>query len=403
MRKHPILTAVLFLEILALMLTFLQFSGGLVSDEAKYLLSIPYPHPPFVRSVLGWTAFMPMHEFFWRFVCASLVLQCVWFVWDLGDVLTRPRRLALAASWLLSAAVILQSGMIVMATGAALSGLVFLWWTLHPTPPKKPALLGCLWLAALFTAYQSAVFVPLVFSALLRSEKSKLKVFLYLCTPILLLCLYSLTNPYALTIMFHVPGEEMVIPPLARFFNITWVWIVAGSGLLSLIGTIGILSSVRLDLVAAFGMLLGFVILTTRYYDAILFTPLFIGGLFLLFCKRRLRPGIFIAAQVVSAAVVIFFSFPTLQETPARAEMRALSTYQVSGNLLINGFFGHDWQYESPLPVRKFSQELSAAAEEKAGVFVCTTGSCDGDINDELWTRLPDTPFPTWIRKTGSL
>lgn len=403
MRKHPVLTAVVFLEILALMLAFLQFSGGLVSDEAKYLLSIPYPHPPFIRSMLGWTASMPMHEFFWRFVCASALLQCVWFVWDLGDVLTSPRRLALAASWLLSAAVILQSGMIVMATGAALAGLVFLWWTLHPAPPRKPALLGCLWLAALFTAYQSAVFVPLVFSALLRSEKSKLKVFLYLCVPILLLCLYSLTNPYALTIMFHVSGEEMVIPPLTRFFNITWVWIVAGSGLLSLIGTIGILSSVRLDLVAAFGMLLGFVILTTRYYDAILFTPLLIGGLFLLFCKRRLSPGIFITAQVASAAVVIFFSFPTLRETPARAEMRALSKYQVSGNLLINGFFGHDWQYESSMPVRKFSQELSAAAEEKAGVFVCTKGSCDGDINDELWTRLSDTPFPTWIRKTTDL
>jgi hypothetical protein len=52
------------------------------------------------------------------------------------------------------------------------------------------------------------------------------------------------------------------------------------------------------------------------------------------------------------------------------------------------------------VPVRTFSQELSAAAEREAGIFVCTkSGGCDGDINDELWSRLSDTPFPTWIKK----
>ncbi|MBP7114404.1 MAG: hypothetical protein KBA40_03050 [Candidatus Peribacteraceae bacterium] len=401
MRQHKILTIILLLEVLALVLAYVQFSGGLVSDEAKYLLSIPYPHPPFLRSFMGFTTEMPGHEFVWRFVFASLLLQAVWFVWDLGDVLSNPRRLTLAASWLLSSAVILQSGMIVMATGAALSGLIFLWWTLHPAPPRKPAMLGLLWLMALFTAYQSAIYAPLVLSALLRSERSKMKVFLYLCVPILLICLYSLTNPHALTIMFAVSGEEMVIPPLTRFFNIGWVWIVAGSGLLSIIGTVGILSSVRLDIVTTFGLLLGFIILTTRYYDAVLFTPLLIGGLFLLFCKRRLNAPVFLVGQAVCAGIIVFLSFPTFRETPARAEMKALSVYQLTGDLLIDGFFGHDWQYESPFPVRRFSQGLSAAAEAKAGIFVCTKpDGCEDSINDELWTRLPHTPLPTWVRKT---
>ncbi len=399
MRKHSVLTAILLLEVLALVLVFLQLSGGISTDEAKYLLSIPYPHPPLVRSILGWTAAMPYHEFFWRFVFASFLLQAVWFVWDLGDVLKRPRRIALTASWLLSGAVVLQSGMIVMATVAALSGLIFLWWTLHPAPPKKPAIIAVLWLAALFTAYQSAVYVPLVLAALLRAEKSKYKIFLYLCIPIALLCLYSLTNPYALAIMFSVPGQETVIPPFTRFVNISWVWIVAGSGLLSLIGTIGILSSMRLDLVASFGMLLGFVVLTTRDYDAILFTPLLIGGLFLLFCKRRLTPSIFLTAHVASAAVVIFLSFPSFPETLARAHIRALSKYQVSGTMLINGFFGHDWQYESPLPIRRFSQQLSAEAEAKAGVFVCTKINCEDDVDTEHWQKLVGTPLEVWVRK----
>lgn len=399
MRKYPVLTVVLLLEVLALLLAYLQFANGLVSDEAKYLLSIPYPHPPFLRSFLGWTAAMPMHEFFWRFVFASALLQAVWFVWDLGNVLVHSRRLALGASWLLSAAVILQSGMIVMATASALAGLVFLWWALHPDPPKKPALIACLWLAALFTAYQSAVFVPLVLSALLRSEKSKWKVFFYLCVPIVLLCLYSLTNPHALFTMAQASGQDAGIPILERLYNVGWIWVLSGSAILSIVGTVGILTSVRWDVVASFGLILGFVVLTSQQYYAILFTPLFVGGLFLLFCKRRLKPLSFVMMQAVCAVIILFISFPVFKETSASAQIRALSPYSLSGTLLIDGFFGHDWQYESPVPVRRFSQELSRESEAKAGIFVCTKpDGCDSDVNDEWWMRLPDTPLPTWIK-----
>lgn len=399
MRKHPILVSILCLEILALALALAQMSVGLVSDEAKYLLSISYPHPPLLRSILGWTASMPMHEFFWRFVFASFLLQAVWFVWDLGDVLTRPRRIVLAASWLLSSAVIVQSGMIVMATASALSGLLFLWWTLHPAPPKKPAMLACLWLVALFSSYQSFLFAPLVFSALWRFEKSRMKIFLYFILPIVLLAFYSLTNPYALVLMFKISGQDMVLPFMERFTNIAWVWILAGSGLLSIIGTIGIVSSVRLDLVAAFGMLLGYIVLSSASYYAILFTPLLIGGLFLLFCKRRLHPGLFIAGQAVCTVLIVILAFPEFKTTPSRAEMRALMPHAPTGTVIIDGFFGHDWQYESPLPVRKFNQELSALAEAKAGVFICTKESCEENVNDELWVRAPDMPLPTWLKK----
>lgn len=401
MRQHKILTAVLLLEVLALVLAYVQYSGGLVSDEAKYLLSIPYPHPPFLRSLLGWSSAMSGHEYVWRFIFASALLQAVWFVWDLGDVLTRPRRIALAASWLFSAAVILQSGTIIMTTGAAISGLIFLWWTLHPAPPKKPSMIACLWLIALFTAYQSALFAPLVLSALLRFEKSRLRIFFYFCIPIALLCLYSLTNPHVLTLMFHLSAQDAVMSWATRFSNIAWIFIVAGSGFLSFIGALGILSSVRLDLVTAFGLVLGYVVLSSASYYAILFTPLLVGGLFLVFCKRRLKASVFVAVQATCATVIVFLSFPTMRETPARAEIRALSSYQLTGALLIDGFFGHDWQYESPFPVRRFSQGLSAAAEAKAGIFVCTKpDGCDEDINDELWTRLPNVPLPTWVRKT---
>lgn len=402
MRQKHVLTTVFLLEVWASVLALVQYGRGLMTDEAKYLLSIPYPHPPFIRTILGWTSALPYHEFFWRFVFASLLIQSVWFVWDLGTVLPRPRRLALAVSWLLAGAVILESGIIVMAVFSALAGLMFLWWVLHPDPPKQPALIATLWLFALFTAYQSAVFAPLVLAGLLRCHVSKLRTALYFCMPIVLLCLYSLTNPYALSILLHVSGQEMAIPVMSRFLSIGTLWIVAGSGLLSLVGSYGILTSRRIDLSLTFLVVLGFVILTSRWYDAILFTPLFIGGLFLLFCKRRLHPTGFVIGLSLCSAILFFLSWQTMHVPVSRAEIRSLPPSVLAGTLLIDGFFGHEWQYESPIPVRRFSQKLSADAEAEAGIFVCTkSDGCEDDINDDTWSMLVGTPLPTWVRHSG--
>jgi len=135
--------------------------GGVRTDEAKYLLSIPYPHPPLIRSLMAWTASMPAHEFFWRFLITSIVVQTAWIIFDLGDVLTKPRQYALAAVWLFSAAVFLQGGTIVLAVLAGVYGMIFVWFSLHPKAPTMPALIALLWLASLFTVYQSVLYAPL--------------------------------------------------------------------------------------------------------------------------------------------------------------------------------------------------------------------------------------------------
>lgn len=401
MRKQQFVGSLIALEICALVLAYVQYGRGLVTDEAKYLLSIPYPHPPFVRTILAWTATLPAHEFFWRFVFASALLQAVWFVWDLGEVLPRPRRIALALSWLFASATIVQSGMIVMAVVSALSGLIFLWWALHPRPSKKPALIALLWLASLFTAYQSVLFAPLVFSSLRRTQISFLRVLQYLCIPVILLGLYSLSNPYALSIIVHVSGEEMAIPMLTRISSIVWVWILGGSVILSLVGSMGILLSRRSDLLMTFGLAVLFVVLTSRDYDAILFTPLFVGGLFILFCRRRIPPTVFIALEFFFLIVLVTMMWRPLGITESRAEMRALPMSGLTGTMIIDGFFGHEWQYDSPLPLRRFSQALSADAEDEASVFVCTASNgCDEDVADDVWEPLHGMPFPTWVKRS---
>lgn len=399
---RPLKTSAIFwlLELYALALATLQWVGGVRTDEAKYLLSIPYPHPPLVRSVMAFTAALPLHEFFWRFVFASMLVQCVWLFVDLGRVLTRTRRLSLAAGWLLSSAVVLQSGSIVMAVITAACGAVFVWTALHPTPPSSPAAIGCLWLASLFTAYQAVLFMPLVLVSLLRTHTRRSLVLAYIGLPLVALALYTLTNPHALLTMAHLSGQDAVIPLTERLLRIGWVWLVGGAAIASIAGTVGILTSTRLDLVTTFALVFGFVILTSQQYYAILFTPLFMGGLFLLLCKRRLTPGIFTLAQIGCCIAIVWISLPSLHPTQARSISQHIQTLGLTGSVLIDGYFGHEWQYESSLPIRRFSQELSAASEAEASVFICTQkDGCDDDVNDELWIRLPGTALPMWVRR----
>lgn len=399
---RPLKTSAFFwlLEVYALALATLQWAGGIRTDEAKYLLSIPYPHPPLVRSVMAFSAAMPLHEFFWRFVLASMLVQCVWLFVDLGRVLTRPRRMSLAAGWLLSSAVVLQSGSIVMAVVTAACGAVFVWTALHPKPIAAPAALACLWLASLFTAYQAVLFLPLVVASLLRTRTRRTLVVAYIGLPLMLLALYTLTNPHALLTMARLSGQDAAIPFAERALRIGWIWLVGGAAIASIAGTVGILTSTRIDLVTTFALVLGFVILTSQEYYAILFTPLFMGGLFLLLCKRRLTPRLFILLQAASCIAIVWISLPVSQPTQARSMARSVQSLGLTGSLIIDGFFGHEWQYEISLPIRRFSQELSAAAEAQASLFICTQkDACDDDVNDELWVRLPDTTLPMWIRR----
>lgn len=399
MRPVRRLTVFWLLELIALALVFLQLPGGVRTDEAKYLLSIPYPHPPLMRSVMAWTSSMPQHEFFWRFLIASLTVQTVWIIADLADVLTRPRKICLAAAWLLSAAVILQGGTVVMAVVSALFGMVFVWLALHPETPRPAAFTGLLWMASLFISYQSVLYAPLVLSVLLRSRQPKRVSLLYFAVPLVLLALYSLGNPLILASMAQVSAQDAAMPVLQRAARIGWVWLIAGSAVLSLAGTVGVITSNRLDLVAAFGLVLGYIVLTSQHYYAILLTPVFIGGTYLLLCRRRLRPGVFLFCETACAALMVTLAFPVMHTTSARSVMQALRDQGVTGPVLIDGPFGHEWQYESTVPVLRFSDRLSVDAERSAQAFVCTKAACDNDVNLDEWVRLADMPLPTWTRR----
>ena len=342
---------------------------------------------------------MPNHEFFWRVIIASIVVHGAWLIFDLGEVLTRPRRMALTAAWLLAAPVILQSGTIVLAVVAGVFGLLFMWYALHPKSPEIPALLALLWLMSLFTVYQSVLYAPLVLYAFVRSRIRLPLILAYFGLPLVLLALYSFTNPLALASMANVSVQDVPLPPLERLLRVSWIWLISGSAVVSLAGTVGILTSSRWDLVTAFGLIFGFVVLTSQEYYAFLLLPIFIGGTFLLLCRRRLRPGLFIAVEFLATIIIVTRLLPIMHTTHARTVMRILRAQSVSGPVLIDGPFGHEWEYESSVPVLRFSQKLSSDAEAKAQAFVCTKKGCDEDVNLDTWVRLPDAPIPVWLRR----
>lgn len=399
MRTLRTLTVFWLLEIYALSLVFLQLPGGIRTDEAKYLLSIPYPHPPLLRTIMAWTDFLPFHEFFWRFLFASLCVQAVRFLWDLGDVLTRPRRICLSIAWLLSSALILQAGSIMLAVPCALFGLVFVWLALHPMPSKKTSFIALVWLSALFTTYQSVLFAPLVFVVLLRSHASRTRAMGYFFLPLLLLALYTCTNPLILASMAQASTQDGVIPVLQRVLRIGWVWLVSGSVVLSVAGTVGVITSNRLDLVMTFGLVLGYIVLTSQHYYAFLLTPVLLGGLYVLLCRRRLHPQMFIGLHIAGLISILFLAFPSMQSTPARSMMQALREQGRTGPVLINGYFGHEWQYEGNMPILRFNQRLSISTEASAETFVCMKHACDTDVRLDEWVRLYGMPLQTWTRR----
>ena len=113
----------LLMELYALVLASMQFLHSVKTDEAKYLLNIPYPHPPLARFILHLTDSWPFQEFFWRFVFASLCIQAVRLVWKLSHDLKPKTRFALSILWLCNTAIIFQAGSIMMAPLTALEAL----------------------------------------------------------------------------------------------------------------------------------------------------------------------------------------------------------------------------------------------------------------------------------------
>lgn len=387
-------------ELIALGLALLGMWMGLHTDEAKYLLSIPYPHPPAIRWLLSLGLSLPFHEFLMRFILASVTVQAGWLLWDLGTVLPMERQAALVGAWLLSSALITQGGTVMLVTGAAVFGLIFVWSALHPqgTNPCRESCIGLLWLLSLFSAYQCLLFAPLVWQAL-RSNRSPLRAsMLYFFIPILLLAVYSLGHPLTIASMVQVSVQDASLLPSARLLQWIKIIMMAGGFVTSILGLWGILTGGRKDLLLSSTLILLYIFLSSQPYYAILLLPPMTGGLFLLFCRRKVVPKAFLLLQVTATIIVLIVWPPVHSRNIARETITSLKKNGINGMMLIDGPYGHEWQYESTQPVRTFSQELRVNVEDAATVFLCTKDDCSDDVDETKWKQLEGLPVQAWGR-----
>jgi hypothetical protein len=395
-----ILTLIGFLEVYAFLLVLLALPGGVRTDEAKYLLSIPYPHPPLIRTIVSWGTSFPMHELLVRFVFATVVVQSAWIVWDLGRVLTRPRRLALALAWLLSSAVVLQGGTVMLAPITAVFGLLFLTTSLSPEPVslRTAPFLAILWLIGLLSAFQVALYLPLVWSSIRRAGITRIGTAIYVFLPLVVLGIYALSNPLTLASMTIVTGAA----PLQyseRLLQAGAAWLIALSGVGSLVGTVGIVIGDRRGLLLSSVLVGLYIILSPQGYYAILLTPLLLGGVFLLFCRRRIEPQVFAPLSVVMTLVLVLTFPPPMHATPARDTLAVIRERGKTAPIIIDGFFGHEWEYWSPVPVMRFTQDLRSQIEDGAQAIICTKRTCEEDIDADRWEPLAGMPVEVWARK----
>ncbi len=392
--------SIVLLEAYAFLLALFQSAGGVRTDEAKYLLSIPYPHPPILRSLFASLASLPGSEFFWRFMIASAMVQGVWLLVDIGYVLSRVRRIALVCSWLFSVAFLTQSGTAMLAPLTGLFGLFCVVLAVRPRPirMKSAPLIGCAWFLALFSAYQSILYFPLLVSVLRSAHVSWRKMVLFLGIPIFFLGIYTLTNPMIIASMLKVGSQDAVLALDTRLLQVLWICVLAGSGLLTLLGMYGIFTGGRMDLLLTLLALLAYIVVSSQIYYAILLTPMLVAGFMLLLARRKIDGWLFLPAHFILTAILLFRAFPDMHPTPARSTMRFIQEKGITGLVLIDGPFGHEWQYESSVPIGRFTQTLSSAVEAEAEAVVCTKKTCEEDLGEE-WRRMEGAPVEVWEKR----
>src|SRR5581483_1646013 len=122
-----------------------------------------------------------------------------------------------------------------------------------------------------------ALLLPVVWVVLGRSGLPVVRRALYTGVPLLLLALYTLTNPLALASMVSLSGGAH--PELAdRLLSVLRLWVVGGSLILSVLGTAGLVLRPRWSVILSFLLLCAYVFLSPADYYAILFLPLLTAG-----------------------------------------------------------------------------------------------------------------------------
>lgn len=358
---------------------------GVHTDEAKYLLNIPYPHPPLLRTLMGATDGWAFQEGFWRLVFAGALV----FAGFLLPVAGRDRR-STALVWLTIPAVALQAGTVMMAPWTAVQAALLLAMLRHGDRRPDAGAVGLLWLAVVMTSYQGVLLAPLVAALLLRCDASPARRAAAFVLPLALLALYTVSHPLSAASFLLQAGKDAALPWGERLAELGVVWLL-GMGPVALPLAVRRMAERRaMPVLAAFALLSAYVLLGSFRYYAVFFAP------FALWALHGQRRAVLAAAAAGGAlTVALFGAFP--EPTATRAVLQAVAAQAAVpvSVVAIDEGFGHEWQYESPAPVRR----LTSALPEEPGAVVLCRAACERPPA-ALWAEL-EVPgvFGAWQRR----
>ncbi len=374
---------------------------GVRTDEAKYLLDIPYPHPPLARFIFSLLDGWQYQELFWRVVLATLVIQAVWLVIDMAKPLGKTAQVAAALCWILSAAVIAQAGTVMMAPLTALQALLFIWLLMRPARPSGDgSLVALLWLVSLFTAYQAVLFAPLVWTVLQRANAPWQRRSALFIIPVLLLGLYTITNPLVPASMLVHAGKDAAETLPMHLLGVARLWLIGGSIALSVFGTVGLCIRPKPGLILSFILVCAYVFVARYDYYAVLFTPLLTAGLILRMeaWGTMIRPyrGMRSCATIVLFFLGVAMALSLVPWPVPTVVPQVIASIQEQdpspGLLLINGSFGHEWQQATSDSIKRYTPAFT----EPVKAVICLT-ICPDMAEQPQWMQLPDLPIDVYV------
>ncbi len=399
-RKNLIIAGCL--ELLAVAFANWHQYLGLQTDEAKYLLNIPYPHPPLIRTVMSMTEFIPFQELFWRLAFATILVQLVWLVWDMGKDLGHREQVILCGAYFSCTAFLLYAGTVMLSPVFVMFAIAFLWLRSRKEIAQKHwGLIGLLWLCCVFSVFQGVLLAPLAWNVLRRGAGSTRATWMTL-VPLALLGLHVLGSPLTIaTLMIH--GDQGITGSVfERLSGSLTLLAVGGGGIGTIAGILGLLKKRSPDLLTTAFLVLAYTTLSVPFpFYAILWTPLLLAGIHDLLRTREFKEHIpLLPAFALSGAILAFVMRPVTPHTEATDTMNmvipqmAHCTRAESCSVMISGNFGHQWQHASPYPVLRY---VPARAADAAAV-VCLS-ACEPMFNTAGWKRLENTPVEAWVRK----
>jgi hypothetical protein len=349
----------------------------------------------------------------------------------MGKRLGHAERFAMAATWLFSAAMLMQTGTIMMSVATALEALVFLWLLyrdgtqVQSGERKAPRFfkrtwnlalktwsffrgeqdqeksewyafwVAALWFASLFTAYQILLFTPIVIAVFTELKVSRAKKLFYFFAPIVVLCAYTAGNPLIISSFIIHGGKDAGVSAFLKAWQMIWLCVVAGSVFGSILGVWGILRSKSWALILSFLLVAASCYFAWQPYYAILFPPLLVAGLLHFFHFQKLKSFPYTPLIIFTTAVLVGIARPWSAYSLSRDTVTIVDREAThTGSLLIFGNFGHDWQYESAIhPVRHYTPENFA----KASALVCTA-NCDA-LRKEGMSLVSSDPVEVWVRR----